>query len=74
MLSLVTVKVLSFDRDSQRIGLSIKAAQAAASPDQASTPAEESEAEAATPLPIPKGPLKGGLNRGSGGEQFGLKW
>ncbi len=69
----VLVKVLSFDRDSQRIGLSIKAAQA--SPAAAKVEEEETESDV-TPsvVPQPNRPLKGGLNRGTGGDQFGLKW
>ncbi|MEM8910726.1 MAG: S1 RNA-binding domain-containing protein [Planctomycetota bacterium] len=69
----VEVKVLSFDRDSQKIGLSIKAAQA--KPAAESTPAEESE-EPVREMAVPArtGPLKGGNNRDTGGERFGLRW
>jgi small subunit ribosomal protein S1 len=69
----VNVKILSFDRDAQRISLSIKAAQAP--PASAKAAEEESEPEL-TPTVVKKRnePLKGGLNRGTGGDQFGLKW
>ena len=70
----VDVKVLSFDRGTQRISLSIKAAQAVSEPEQVNT-AEPEEAEASQPaVPESTEPLKGGLNRDSGGGQFGLKW
>lgn len=71
----VEVKVLSVDREAQRMSLSIKQAQAA--------PVTESEAkqepEVEEPVRKPavskfKGPLKGGVGSGSSGEQFGLKW
>jgi predicted RNA-binding protein with RPS1 domain len=67
----VQVKVLSIDRENQRVSLSIKAAQA--------TPAEQAE-ESSEPdltssrVPPSSSPLQGGLGRKSGGEQFGLKW
>ena len=68
----IQVKVLSVDPDAQRIALSLKAVQAA--PDQAA--ADEAEDEAPRELAVPKriGPLKGGTDRPSGGDQFGLKW
>jgi small subunit ribosomal protein S1 len=67
----VQVKVLSMDRENQRISLSIKAAQAA----PAEAAAEEAEPEL-SPRVVPQrnAPLQGGLGRKSGGEQFGLKW
>ncbi|MEO1618232.1 MAG: S1 RNA-binding domain-containing protein, partial [Planctomycetota bacterium] len=71
----VDVKVLSFDRDSQKIGLSMKAAQKLA--DDAAKPAveqvEEPQREVAI-KPSHEGPLKGGNNRETGGEKFGLRW
>lgn len=69
----VEVKVLSIDGDSQRISLSLKGAQAAP---ESETPVDSPE-ETPPPKPVlPKhrGPLKGGIGRDSGGEQFGLKW
>jgi small subunit ribosomal protein S1 len=73
----VEVKVLSVDADQQRMSLSLKATQA---PPVKKDQAEKKEAEAADEPPreaaVPKrqGPLKGGIGRKSGGEQFGLKW
>lgn len=70
----VDVKVLSFDRDSQKIALSIKQTQAApvdASPKEDEV--EEPVREVAV-RPMHDGPLKGGNNTASGGEQFGLRW
>jgi ribosomal protein S1 len=71
----VEVKVLSVEADKQRISLSLKAAQqptATEQPAQAEAEVEEPPRELA--LPKHRGPLKGGLGRGSGGDQFGLKW
>lgn len=73
----VEVKVLSVDRDKQRIGLSLKALEA-----RPVKPGEEKQADEDLPLPAdaPKAPekrsgnLKGGVSTPSGGEQFGLKW
>jgi small subunit ribosomal protein S1 len=69
----VEVKVLSVDRSSQRIGLSLKAL---ANPLSSSSAADEEDDEDAQPSAVPKfqGELKGGTNRSSGGEQFGLDW
>jgi small subunit ribosomal protein S1 len=73
----VEVKVLTIDGENQRMGLSLKATQAAPVKKEA---AEKKETEAADEPPrapaIPKreGPLKGGTRGKSGGEQFGLKW
>jgi len=75
------VLVLSVDPDAQRIGLSIKQlSQPEPSADDRKQAAED--AASAEPAdagkkkrqPQPAGPLKGGLGRGAGGEQFGLKW
>lgn len=73
----VEVKVLSFDRDAQKIGLSIKAAQSLASDARAKSATEE---EAEVPArevavkPMHAGPLRGGNDRDTGGERFGLRW
>jgi small subunit ribosomal protein S1 len=69
----VPVKVLSIDRENQRIGLSIKAAQALAVPAELPD-AEEPEQPTARIVPQRTKPLQGGLERKSGGERFGLKW
>ena len=72
----VEVKVLTFDRDSQKIGLSIKGAQSA--PVDADAKSSEEEVEEPAREPAVKathsGPLKGGNNRETGGERFGLRW
>ena len=69
----VDVKVLSVDAEQQRISLSMKALQARAETKKAE-PEPEEEALPALPQPKRKTPLKGGIGRNSGGEQFGLKW
>ena len=68
----VSVKVLSVDQAEQKMSLSIKAAQAApVTPSEASADEEETP-----PPPLPKSdkPLKGGLNKPTGGEEIGLNW
>ncbi len=72
----VNARVMSLDLDAQRIGLSMKALQAR--PDARGGKPEAAEPEDDTP-PEPivmkhKGPLKGGVQRPSTGDQFGLKW
>jgi ribosomal protein S1 len=71
----VQVKVLAIDPDNQRISLSIKAVQ------QPSAKSEDSRSEDEPDEPLRdkatkthSDPLKGGTNRNSGGEQFGLNW
>ncbi|TWT73458.1 30S ribosomal protein S1 [Posidoniimonas polymericola] len=72
----VVVKVLSVERDKQRIGLSLKALTAGPARADARTADED------MPLPTdaPKAPLKrqgnlkGGIGAPTGGEHFGLKW
>jgi small subunit ribosomal protein S1 len=69
----VAVKILSVERDAQRISLSIKATQA--KPEEVQ--AETEEVEEPAPQPIVKrrnAPLKGGVDRPSGGDSFGLNW
>lgn len=70
----VDVKVLSIDRDTQKIALSIKQAHQKAE----ETPAVEEEEETPPPQltvkPTHAGPLKGGNNQSAGGERFGLRW
>jgi len=73
----VEVKILSVDREKQRISLSLKALMAA--PEKADADKEE-EKLFALPPDAPKAPkkqkgeLKGGTGNPTGGEQFGLKW
>lgn len=71
----VTVKILSVDEDAQRISLSLKALQDA----PANAKKDRSGSNDDTPawertVPQRKEPLKGGRDKPSGGEQFGLKW
>ncbi len=71
----VEVKVLSVDRESQKISLSMKQVHA-----KAAETADASAEDVAEPVrePIVKaahsGPLKGGNDRAVGGERFGLRW
>jgi len=70
----VSVKVVSVDSESQRMALSLKAAQAAPTKDQ---PDDETVPDAPARELAVKGqnlPLKGGTNQSAGGEHFGLKW
>lgn len=68
----VQAKILAVDAENQRMSLSLKAAQpdepAEEDPDE---PAAAAERAAAKPL---SRPLKGGTDRSSGGERFGLRW
>ena len=73
----VEVKILSFDRDAQKISLSIKAAQQSAAESDAKTNQEEEAPEPPREMAVKashSGPLKGGNNRETGGERFGLRW
>ncbi len=73
----VEAKVLSIDAEAQRMSLSMKALEARIEPVKkaGSQSAAEPEVEEAPLPPIAKhkGPLKGGIGRGKGGEQFGLR-
>lgn len=71
----IEVKVLSFDRDAQKIGLSMKAAQKLA--EKGTSEGEEETAEPPRDMAVKAthaGPLKGGNDRKTGGERFGLRW
>lgn len=70
----VDVKVLSIDRETQKIALSIKQAQH--KPEETATVEEEADTPPAEPTvkPMHSGPLKGGNNQATGGERFGLRW
>ncbi len=71
----VKVKVLGIDPSAQKMSLSIKAIQGDEPEADAETEESPEEATEARPAPpAPRQPLKGGLGRRSGGEQFGLKW
>ncbi|MBC8351473.1 MAG: S1 RNA-binding domain-containing protein [Planctomycetes bacterium] len=67
----VEVKILSIDREAQRIALSLKATL----PEPEATKEEEAE-EGPRELAVAKhkGPLKGGFDRPTGGEGVGLNW
>lgn len=69
----VEVKVLSFDRDAQKISLSIKQASNAGAPEVQKAEDDLPPAEVSV-KPQHAGPLKGGNNRDTGGERFGLRW
>ena len=69
----IEVKILSVDAESQRISLSLKQANP--------LPEPESKEDDGTPdgtreraVPRRTTPLKGGVDRPSGGEDIGLKW
>jgi ribosomal protein S1 len=70
----VDVKVLSVDRDSQKISLSIKQAHHKAAEPAASEVEEEIEVRQPAVKPTHQGPLRGGTGQDSGGERFGLRW
>ncbi|QDV68585.1 30S ribosomal protein S1 [Rosistilla carotiformis] len=74
----IEVKILSVDKDSQRIGLSLKATQV--KPQTEEEKAKEAAEAIDEPAPEPYikkrhvGPLKGGKDADAGGAKFGLKW
>ena len=73
----VEVKVLSFDRDAQKVSLSIKAAQQTPVDPTKEEDAQEEVVEPPREVAVKAshtGPLKGGNNRDTGGAQFGLRW
>ncbi len=73
----VECRVLSVDPEAQRISLSIKALATPPAKEAAGDEAAgeaDTDTEPAAPPRRSNRPLKGGLGRGSTGEQFGLKW
>jgi small subunit ribosomal protein S1 len=73
----VEVKVLSIEEEKQRIGLSLKAAQAPPAGAELESEVEPEAQETETPRKFvrkPQGPLKGGTGGSAGGDRFGLKW
>ncbi len=70
----VEVKVLSVDPEGQRIALSLKATQPVPQPEEKSEADTADEPPRELAVPRRKKPLKGGRDKKSGGEQFGLKW
>jgi small subunit ribosomal protein S1 len=70
----VQVKILSLDSESQRIALSMKAVLPMPVAEEAA-PEEEALEEPRDPaLAKRNAPLRGGMDRATGGDQFGLKW
>ena len=71
----IEVKILSVDPDKQRISLSLKQLQEAPPAEKTDkSPQEEDEPPRELAVKRRKKPLKGGTDRASGGDQFGLKW
>lgn len=72
----VSVKILSVDPENQRMSLSIKAVQAPPAKKSDGKKKEEEIDEPPRPSAVKKfeGDLKGGTNKKTGGEQFGLNW
>lgn len=68
----VEVKILDVDAEKQRMSLSLKALVQA--PADNKKKVEEEEEVPAEPRIKHDGPLKGGTDRPSGGDSFGLKW
>ncbi|MBM4000375.1 MAG: S1 RNA-binding domain-containing protein [Planctomycetes bacterium] len=73
----VQVKIVSMDVANQRVGLSLKAL--ASAPESEPESDADMENSSATPSAAPappraRQPLRGGLERGPGGDRFGLKW
>jgi len=73
----IEVKILSVDPEAQRIALSLKDAHPMPESPEGSSD-EEGKTEEEPPqkpiVPPRNEPLKGGTDKSSGGEQFGLKW
>jgi small subunit ribosomal protein S1 len=71
----IEAKVLSVDPEAQRMSLSMKALEARAEPEAGEDePPPEVEAPTAKKSAKRTVPLKGGLGRAKGGEEFGLRW
>ena len=73
----VDVQILAIDPAAQRISLSLKALEA--KPESATRKKNARDDDTPVPTPpmpknLPKGDLKGGTNRPTGGDKFGLKW
>ena len=70
----VEVKIISVDPEAQRIALSLKAALPVPESKSAAAADEADEAPRALAVPKRSGPLKGGVDRPSDGDKFGLQW
>jgi small subunit ribosomal protein S1 len=69
----IEVKVISIDQTAQRIALSVKGTLPEPVVEEP-TPEPEPETPARPEPPKRKRPLKGGFDRPTGGDQFGLRW
>jgi small subunit ribosomal protein S1 len=71
---MVEVKILNIDAAAQKMSLSLKATQP--EPEKKVEPEVVEADEPLRPMAVPKRskPLRGGMGKGSAGEQFGLKW
>ena len=71
-----SVKILSIDSDAQRMSLSIKQAMAppASATDSKKTEEADEPARESAVRKKHQGALRGGTDKKSGGEQFGLNW
>jgi small subunit ribosomal protein S1 len=70
----IEAKVLAVDPEQQRMSLSVKAIQAKPEPIKKAADLPEEEPPPLPPQSKRATPLKGGVERPSGGDQFGLKW
>ncbi len=70
----VQVKILAVDPEKQKIALSLKATQPKPDPKNSEQSGQTAEPIRPSAVPKRKDPLKGGTNRSTGGDQFGLKW
>lgn len=73
----VEAKVLSVDREAQRMSLSLKAIQEKPVTETSKSSSKQEEVDEPQRAPViarKAGPLKGGTTSISAGEQFGLKW
>ena len=68
------VQVLTIDPQGQRISLSLKALEAPETPENAAEEKQTSPAKTRREKKLVRTDLKGGTDRESGGEKFGLKW
>ncbi|MGE0756833.1 MAG: 30S ribosomal protein S1 [Pirellulaceae bacterium] len=70
----VEVKILSVDPEAQRLALSYKATLPPPGEQAAEPAAQEDETARAPAVPRRNRPLRGGFDRPTGGDNFGLKW
>jgi small subunit ribosomal protein S1 len=71
----IEVKVLNVDGENQKMSLSLKDARPMPVADKEASAEEEPDQPVGPPVVPPRNePLKGGTDRSSGGDSFGLKW